>query len=83
MLAASGPEFCAEPRSRIVKRWHGDPNQADCGVFGVPRRSGPPVLTFPAGGGPAWGLSRPDVASITSKSSGFGAWQEGCGKYYE
>ena len=35
MLAASGPEFCPERRGRIVKRWHGDPNQARSSVFGV------------------------------------------------
>ena len=33
--AASGPEFCAEPRSRIDKRSHGDPNQAKSAVLGV------------------------------------------------
>merc|ERR1712091_600267 len=36
MLAASGPEFCPERRGRIVKRGHGDPNQARFGVFGPP-----------------------------------------------
>ena len=58
MLAASGPEFCAERLGRYVKRLDGDPIQADLGVFalqGVPRRSGPPVFTFLAAGGPAWG----------------------------
>ena len=35
MLAASGPEFCAEPRSRIDKRLDGDPIGVDFGVFGV------------------------------------------------
>ena len=59
MLAASGPEFCPERRGCYVKRRHGDPNQADFGVFGVPRvwpRVGPDVAGWPQGpsGMPSW-----------------------------